>query len=426
MSTFWEDFELMANPYDSKPLLSDKKSRELFIGREKELEKLGIMFRGGKEGIILIEGEVGIGKTSFVNIFQYDMYKKLKILPSFEKIELTKNVDPVNFMLSVFSNMIFNLEKSVGSSSLNKYPTHREAKALIVQSIDRGWGGSVTIAGFGGGLSSQQSKSTPPTMLLPTILNLMDKWIELVIEKTKFTSIIMAIDNLDIISDQDVMDFLNSMRDNLIGRRHVWWMIIGEKGLLSIIQKRAHRVSEVITGRPIVIEPLTESEINNMIQIRYRNLSKKNNTPLIVPKEIIKMLYEVSNGETRYILKQSTDLIYAFITDFPTIRKIPLQVARKMLFVDAQKHVLGANMTRRQYDLLALAAEICVFRLKDFKKFHLKSRQPLNGYLDKFLGHNFTSKKETVGKEVYYKTSEDVNIFYNKKIQKQCTNFKSG
>ena len=417
MDTFWQDFGLEANPYDSKPLLTNKEDRRLFVGREKELQKLDTILRGDISGIILVEGEIGVGKTSFVNISQYDAWKKCKVLPAFEKIELTKNMDSTNFMLSVFSNMIFNLEKSLDCRSLMKYTIHKDARTLITQSIDKGWGGNFTIAGFGGGVNSKQTTTMPPTVLLPSVLNLMDKWIEFVIEKTDFDAIVMVIDNLDIMSDDHIIDFLNSMRDNLLGRKHIWWIIIGEKGLLSIIERKAHRVGEIIAGKPIIIEPMSENEINKMIKIRYQNLTIKNNMPLIIPNEIIKTLYEVSKGETRYILKQSTDLIHAFITDFPTIRRIPLQMAQRILFTDAQKRIVAADLTNRQYELLERTAKINIFQLKDFKKFKLNSRQALKDYVDKFLNLNFVIKKETNGKEVYYKTTGDVNIFYDKNIR---------
>ncbi len=414
MGMFWRDFGLEANPYDSKPLLTNKEDRRLFVGREKELQKLDTILRGDISGIILVEGEVGVGKTSFVNIFQYDAWKKCRVLPAFEKIELTKNTDSINFMLSVFSNMIFNLEKTLDYRSLMRYPIHRNARKLITQSIDKGWGGNFTIAGFGSGENSKQTT----TVLLPSILNLMDKWIEFVMEKTDFDAIVMIIDNLDIMSDDHIIDFLNSMRDNLLARKHIWWIIIGEKGLLSVIERKAHRVGAIIAGKPIVIDPMSENEINNMIKIRYQNLTIKNHMQLIIPNEIIKTLYEVSKGETRYILKQSTDLIHAFITDFPTIRSIPLQMAQRMLFADAQKRIGEADLSKRQYVLLERAAKINIFQLKDFKKFKLNSRQALKDYVDKFLNLNFVIKKETNGKEVYYKTTEDVNIFYNKNIRK--------
>lgn len=371
MESFWNRLGLEDNPYDPRPLTLSDKDRKLFVGRTQELAQLKTLVSGNKGGIVIIEGEVGVGKTSFVNIFQHDKWKGAKLLPSFERIELSDNTNSVNFMLSVFSNMIFNLEKIDNSSLLKRPGIHKESKSLVARTIESGWGGSVSVFGAGVGIAQRKAISQPSTVVLPTILDAMNRWIDFVINKIGYSSIIVPIDNFDIVQENIIIDFLNSIRDTLIGRPNIWWIIVGQKGLFSLIEKKSHRVSEIITGKPVILESLSLDEIHEMIDLRYKNLKKKSVEP-IVPSEIIDILYEVSKGEARYILKRITDMTYSFVGEFPSERKIPLEVGKKLLYQDVTKRIEDADLTKRQKEILEIMAKMGKFQPKEYGKLGLK------------------------------------------------------
>lgn len=418
MDNFWEKLGLKENPYDFKPLGIDEMSRKLFVGRSNELSKLDSLISGNKGGLIIVEGEVGVGKTSFVNNFQYGKWQKEKILPSFRKIELSANTDPVNFMLSVFSNMLFSLEEVLDSKVLKKFSEHSTAKSYVAKTIDSGLGANINLFGFGGGVSKQKTVSQPPSVMLPTILVALDEWIKFVIEKTKFKGIIIPIDNFDIVDEKTILSFLNTMRDTLIDRQHIWWIIVGQKGLSSLIENNAHRVSEVITGKPVVLESMSLKEINDMIDLRYKFLKKSKEVEKIIPDEIIKILYLVSKGEARYILKRITDMIYAFMTEFPTEKKISLNVAKKMLYDDAKTRIENADLTSRKTVILQKMSSLGAFQSKDYKKLKLNNAPAVIDYVEQFRAKGFITKIETTGKSVYYRTRGDVNIYFNENLLK--------
>lgn len=413
MQNVWTSLGLEDNPYDPRPLLINERDRKLFVGRKKELAQLNTIVGSNKGGIILIEGEVGVGKTSFVNIFQYDKWQNEKLLPSFERIELSENSNSVTFMLSVLSNMIFNLEKIDDSALLKKSKIHQDAKSLIARTIESGWSGGVVVAGLGGSASRQKTVTQPAAVVLPTILDMMNKWIDFVIEKLGYRSILVPIDNFDIVPEDTIIEFLNNVRDILIGRKNVWWFIVGQKGLFNLIEQRAHRVSEIITGKPIVLNSLSLKEIHEMIDLRYKNL-KSNEIEPIIPSEIIDILYDVSKGEARYILKRITDMVYSFIGEFPSEKKISSSVAKRMLWKDAEKRIQAADLTERQAEMLHKMAKFGSFQPKEFAKFGLKTMPALKDYVNKFDGFGFIKREGTSGKSVYYRTTGDVNIYFNK------------
>ena len=87
MSNIWNDFGLEDNPYDQRPLSIDKQGRKLFVGRSRDLGDFQTIVSSPKGGIVVVEGGIGVGKTSFVNICQYEKWKKENFLVS-DKIEL--------------------------------------------------------------------------------------------------------------------------------------------------------------------------------------------------------------------------------------------------------------------------------------------------------------------------------------------------
>ena len=206
-------------------------------------------------------------------------------------MEIEENIDPTHFMLSVFSNMIHNLEKveeenSAGGSKLKKYEIHQKAKSLVARNIQTAWAGEVTIMGTGGGLSKEKKTTEPLAVLLPSILSVMNEWISFVTNKMGYSAIFVPINNLDIVSDNAIIEFLNRLRDTLIDRPAVWWILIGKPGLFSLLEAKAHRVSEIVTGGPIILKPLTHDGIHELIDVRLDNLKISKKVKPIVPTKL--------------------------------------------------------------------------------------------------------------------------------------------
>ena len=70
VGTIWELYGLKTNPFFSDPLLifgGDIDLKVGFVGREEETRRLKNIIYGNSSSRILISGDVGVGKTTFVN-----------------------------------------------------------------------------------------------------------------------------------------------------------------------------------------------------------------------------------------------------------------------------------------------------------------------------------------------------------------------
>ena len=71
MSDMWEKFGFTDNPYNAKPLQATADDLRLFQNRKREGAKF-LTQMDSKDGcIVVVSGDAGIGKTSFVNIQQH-------------------------------------------------------------------------------------------------------------------------------------------------------------------------------------------------------------------------------------------------------------------------------------------------------------------------------------------------------------------
>src|SRR5208283_5927122 len=132
-------------------------------------------------GITVVEGRVGVGKTSFVNAVQYDEWKRKHALPSFQVLQVQRNTDSVGFVLSAFSTCIGSLEL-VNPHALDKDRDLKAGKAMVSQMLNSGWsfsgGFNAGFVGAQGGAGKSAAPSSPLLPALPAILQTSGKWFD--------------------------------------------------------------------------------------------------------------------------------------------------------------------------------------------------------------------------------------------------------
>ena len=412
MANIWTDLGLTDNPYDPRPLSIDADDRELFVGRTKTLDEFNTLL-STRGGMIIVEGKVGVGKTSFVNIGLYGKFESERYLPC-DKIEIEGNMDIIQFILSVFSNMFNSVEKCDRTERLGRFAIHKKAKTLLSQIIQSRGVDEVKFLGTCEEKSRQRYVTSPVAVVLAPIVSVMNEWINFVKNKLNYRAIIVPLDNLDIVDDVDIVTFLNKTRDTMIGFDGVWWILVGKPNLFSLLEGKANKVSEMVTESPIKLDPLSKKEVHSMIKLRIKNLSvDKIKAP--VPKRVIDVLYDVSKGEARYILKRCSDLVLKFHTKFPSEKIVPEEMAIKILSVMARERIDNSNISHSDREILEKMTKKERFQNKEYKHFGKHSAQNFNYLIKKLLSLGLITREESSGRDVYYHTAGDVNMVFGVK-----------
>src|SRR5450631_859150 len=74
MATIYERWGFQDNPFNTHPLQADERGKTLSVGRVEELAMLTRRIETGPQ-IPTVEGGVGIGKTSLVNVAAFQLFR---------------------------------------------------------------------------------------------------------------------------------------------------------------------------------------------------------------------------------------------------------------------------------------------------------------------------------------------------------------
>ena len=419
----WEKMGFRDNPYDKDSLEVSEQGSNLFIDRDSESKYFQTVLSSASGGLVMVEGDVGVGKTSFINIQQYQSLKKKDdmpyLLPCFETVEICEPIDTFQILLSVLSHCFQALE-SILKDEIKKDDRLNEISRLIGQSIlsSLSWQAGVSIPGGAGGsvgLGSTKTQTVPAGVSAQILINALDNMQKIIREKYGFEGVYVLLNNLNVISDSGIVALFDRMRDIFVKRKNFWWILLARKGIFSMMERESSRASEMFNGEPIVLAPLPWPEIERAIDLRIKYFRTREDAEPPVPIEIVHLLYDISKGEIMYIFKRITDLVINFKSKYPSTGAINYDEALLTLRqLAAERLKEQRSLSKTDWVVLEKMADAGEFRPKDFQWFGLKSAQSLNKYIQKFLELNLLYRFEE-GKASIYRCAGDVKLYYQKK-----------
>ena len=144
----WELYGIRENPFSTSPILVIGGSIPIdsFVGRNDQIRKLSriIASKGGSRTFVY--GDIGIGKTSFVNVVRNSAFEK-GYFTHFKEITTQDKWIPDEFILNTLSAIYSTLklikEKPISDS------TYKKLESLF-EIGRRNFAGGISIGGFGG------------------------------------------------------------------------------------------------------------------------------------------------------------------------------------------------------------------------------------------------------------------------------------
>jgi hypothetical protein len=410
----WQWFGFSKNPYDFQALGVNKEDRGLFVGRGNEIPRLAAPIASDYGGITVVEGRVGVGKTSFVNAVQYDEWeRKHHALPSFQVLQVQKNTDSVGFILSAFSTCIGSLEL-VNPHAIDKDKDLKTGKAMVSQMLNSGWSFSGGFAGAQAGVGKSAAPSSPLLPALPAILQTSGKWFDAA-KRVGWSKFIVPVNNLDMLDDESIIEFLNITRDYMISfaKKGVWWVLIAKEGFDQMMKGRAHRVSEVFTGTPVKLGPMSLDEVQEAIKVRISKFAVggHHDKDEPIPSEVVLWLYDLSGGEVRAIFKKLTDLVYDYHAMVPSAKTVPTKIAKSILVSEAARRLQELELRENWISILKKSVTEGGTKLGEFKAHGFKSIPALNYAVQRLCALGLLRKAER-GREVLYVPTTDANLAF--------------
>jgi hypothetical protein len=344
----WEMYGLKSNPFSTNPLLirGGILPIDCFVGRKQEISTLELKFGSGGSRVLVI-GDVGVGKTSFVNFVRYKAMNYGYFSP-IREIAVLNNWSTYDFIL----NTLFAIYTTIiGESKQNLLPKSLldKIKGLVEIGQNIFTGGGFSIAGFGAQWSKDQKTAYPiPYMAL---LNLIENVVNEIYSKTG-KEIILHYNNLENLEEQNLKTLFNDLRD-FMQTPNINFIFVGNLTVNNIIQNIT-RVSTIFSDT-IKINELSLSEVKAIINIRLEKL-KIPGMKLTKPFEdsALDILYKLYGGNIRSILNSLDAAITASANQLPFILKkdnLP-----SILYNVAETKFLG-NITQKAKSILLEAVK---------------------------------------------------------------------
>lgn len=398
------------NPYDPSPLRNDPDDATLFVGREREGALFRTFLKSFDRGGIVVEGGTGVGKTSFANVqeFREGGTEPATILSPRQPIQLASALNPVEFMLSVTSNVLSSLRTMDPASARDA--GFRKLSVAVTQTIQKSRGWEAYAAGFGGGYSSQTSVSNPLLVLLSAVSDQLEEAGQLAVRRG-IEKIVVNVNNLDVIEPQALVTFLDTVRDLILTRQPFLWVFLGPVGSRALIAQRTRRVSELLRTDPIGLPPLSLDEVRSAVAARVKRFRSGALVRPPISDEVLRTLYESSSGEVRYILNRCTDLLLRTMIEFPTTPEISLELALPMLERITSDTVERLNLTEKQQKILREIAHSGPCQPREFGRFGFQSAPAFLRYLSRFYELGLVDRRRRQ-KIVVYTPRGDVVLSY--------------
>ncbi len=407
-STIWELYGLKTNPFFTNPLLlfgGDIDLKVGFVGREEETRRLRSIIYGNNSSRILVSGDVGVGKTTFVN-YMRALASQDNFFTTLKEIAVQPEWSGADFILNTLSALYYTikLRNDIDPSLIDK-DLFRKLELLvdIVENKDKNF--SLNLGVLGGGYGKTTSMNLPSTNIHS--LQIFFEQIVREIKKNSYKGIILHYNNLEILEANELYTLFQSIRD-FIQSKDVHFIFIGDLAVPRIISQ-IRRVNSIMSDTPIIMGNLTIKEIKQLLDTRIKLLSSPY-LALIKPyeEEVVSRLYELYDGNLRYILNSLSVVFQELIKDNPIV--ITNKELRRVLSETAKRRWLD-KLTDWEKEVLFLILkedEITNKRMGDKLK---KQKQNISKVTNKLLDMCAIKVKRIEGKIKFFSVEPSVKWF---------------
>lgn len=417
IQNIWTRFGFRGNPFDTSALAAANESllpiAQAIVGREMESPEsralLGVL-RSPGGGRVVVEGDIGVGKTTFVNYHRYlwEVEAKDKLLTPATELTVDSGVKVGGFVSDIIGAVLGKLVLVQGEKYAHGRPLLHELFLLNRVFTHRSLEVQATVFGFGGGVGRAAQASVPE----PSDVQWLSYLRELVAEVKRlgYKGIFLHFDNLELASlrnPEESRQMFERLRDTL-QMPDIYFVFVAQAGFFNEIISPLERVRSVFCGFPVHVPPLSKEQVLQVIQKRYELLAV-NRERFIRPVDdaLLGYLYDLYDGKLRFIL----DAVTSIVTNFPHATAETLdEAAAKTLLAELVMDRLRHELTTREWDVLREAVRLGTFTNADVAKALKQHRQNVSKYFNALLAKRFIYPQRREGRQIFYRASEDVRI----------------
>jgi hypothetical protein len=430
--SFWQSLGFKTSPYDVSPLRPVAEDVELLVGRLEESITFTTVLESNEQGVAVISGPPGVGKTSFFNVNQYLLEsQQAGTGPRLLAARRLCPIQPKDSSRDVALRALHALCRSTEEfCALHSRSVPKETKKILGWLNSQGGSGfdvGLEILGFGGNFGREVQIPSVRDISFEGLQDVIKCAVGEIVNVLQLEGAFIVLDNTENLEDEQLADLLITSRDTLFTIPRVWWILIGQSGLGSLIQALDPRVSERMSGKGLELSPISLAELDQAIERRVARFHNLGAGKAPLPAEIHERLYKASHGEIRFTFKYSNTVCMEFVKDIRvTLREtidrpgvaevfndalgrtlvqmqIPAGTAESTLKEVVKSDLEGLNLKPKEKEVLQGIGEKSGARAMAYKDFGLKSMQDFSSnYLSKLHKQHLLQRQQQ-GRAVLYK-----------------------
>jgi hypothetical protein len=313
------------NPFTVYALQADDLGRRLMVGRDDQVQLVGKrLHKHGK--ITCLDGHVGVGKTSLVNVAAYRCLNAFLsgdttqlLIPLNHSFQLGKDDDVTEFCERVFRKIAAGLLAHLPQlTALYSLPDKSMAQlnawlhSPVISHINDSLGASFTggvpgvlSATFSGGAAGSSQTNTGAGFAKDGVETLVRSWLDSIFKVQGSGGVICVIDNLELLeSGPNARRMLELLRDRLFNINGIRWVFCGANGVILSLAA-SERLGSFLNTPIIDVKNIKIEHVRPLIEARLNEYAidpseAELNLPILM--EDIVSLYKMLNFNLRDLL----------------------------------------------------------------------------------------------------------------------------
>lgn len=406
--SLWAPYGLTESPFFQEELKPNETARHpisLFVGRAPELTRLSRRLVSDPLSRSIVQGPPGIGKTSFVNRLKVAVAEH-GIASHENPIRITSDMTHAAFVRESLRTL---LRIRMGIRDVDPDADFWKRTVLLLEGLEV-TGGGINLGGFGATVSRSIA---PPQLPIDSLFEHLGEALSR-IRAEAGQGVLIHVNNLDnqaLEHPEELSILIRDLRDYfLLDGAH--WVFVGTAGIESAIFRKHDQVSGIFPHAES-LEPLTPTEVSQLLEERYQHLElpRRRHTPP-VEAETAARLYAFYGGDLRNFLR---------LLGEAAERLLGLDEIRPMRFDEIARAMQGEYLARikptlSENDTEHLRKIVChdpgAFRVSDAAKITGLSPGGASKLVDRLLGQRVIRHERTDGRNTYYLPTGQVLIAF--------------
>jgi len=396
MFTRWN---LARNPFDPNPI--SLATLDWYVGRKKEIQLCQRLVGSGS--VVLVEGGLGVGTTSFGNVVRFG---SPALTPKME-LAVYRGWNAQTLLENILVAIVHVVSED---ARLRKTKIVQKVVSLVQRVEKAVHSAGVSLLGFGGQVSRNMAVTQPGIVPLETLRQSLTSLAQAVAPKENHSAFVIQLNNLDpdlTFTVEELVTFLNDIRDSL-QLPGFGWLLVGKKGLSQFITSNVPRIRSIIT-HDVRLEPLAFKDVQRIINKRIKACSlqgHKAKNP--IDPQLLQDVYDASGGSLRETFLICGKLCLAMATD-PLYEKISKKEAGALLAKLFGARLANIRNSPLQLSILKVLVNNAGITQQELIKKLKKSQASISRSM-KSLIENELVRRTKEGREVRYWVAPEIQL----------------